>query len=148
VPIPPFNVYGALPEGVHDCSLDEAQARFGTFQGTDRRPRLWSKLIEYLAAAKATGVVEALLLDGSFVTSEPNPNDLDIVVIVPDSHDFRTDLAPNRYNVLAQRRVQKQFGFDIVVVKNGSENLGQAIAFFEQVRQRPGAKKGIVRIVL
>jgi hypothetical protein len=38
--------------------------------------------------------------------------------------------------------------FDIVVVQNASENLESAIAFFQQVRQRPGLRKGILRILL
>jgi hypothetical protein len=29
-----------------------------------------------------------------------------------------------------------------VVVKNGSEDLKQAVAFFQQVKQRPSLKKG------
>jgi hypothetical protein len=37
---------------------------------------------------------------------------------------------------------------DIVVVENGSENLEWAAAFFEQVRQQPGLKKGMLRISL
>ena len=36
----------------------------------------------------------------------------------------------------------------IVVVKDGSENFEQAVAFFQQVKQRPGLKKGILRIKL
>jgi hypothetical protein len=33
-----------------------------------------------------------------------------------------------------------------VVVKEGSEILQHAIDFFEQVKQRPGEKKGLLRI--
>jgi hypothetical protein len=44
--------------------------------------------------------------------------------------------------------VRRRFGFDIVVVKDGGENLELAIAFFQQVKQRPGVKKGILRIRL
>ena len=40
------------------------------------------------------------------------------------------------------------FGLDIVVVKNGTDNLAQAVAFFSQVRQRPGARKGLLRLRL
>jgi len=35
-----------------------------------------------------------------------------------------------------------------VVVKDGSEDLEQAVAFFQQIKQRPGAKKGLLRIRL
>jgi len=39
-------------------------------------------------------------------------------------------------------------GSGLVVAKNGSENLEWAIAFFQQVKQRPGLKKGLLRITL
>jgi len=35
-----------------------------------------------------------------------------------------------------------------VLVKNGSENFELAVAFFQQVKQQPGVKKGILRIRL
>ena len=81
-------------------------------------------------------------------TAKPDPNDIDLVLAVEASYDFSKDLPPVQYNLLAQQRVRRRFGFDIVVVKNGSENLDHAVAFFQQVKQRPGAKKGILRITL
>ena len=92
--------------------------------------------------------MEAVLVDGSFVTSKPDPNDIDLVLVVAAAHDFSTDLPPGQYDLLAQHRVRRRFGFDIVVVTNGSENLEQAVVFFQQVKQRPGLKKGILRIRL
>jgi len=146
--IPAFNQNEWLPEGVHDCSVEEAAARFGTFQISERRPRLWGKLTEFLAEANASGVIEALLLDGSFVTANPHPNDIDIIVVVSASFDFSTELQPRQYNPISQRRVRSQFGFDIVVVREGSANLELAIGFFQQVKQWPGERKGLVRITL
>ena len=35
-----------------------------------------------------------------------------------------------------------------MVVKNGSENLALAVEFFQQVKQRPGLKKGRLKIRL
>jgi hypothetical protein len=63
-------------------------------------------------------------------------------------HDFSVDLPPAHYNILSQRRVRQRFGFDIVVVTNEGETLDQAVTFFQQVRQRPGVKKGLLRIRL
>lgn len=146
--IPPFNEDGWLPDGVHDCTLEEAAEQFGTFQRSDRRPELWARFTEFVREAKACDLIDAILMDGSFVTAEPAPNDIDLVLVVSANHDFSADLTPARYNFLSQRRVRRRFGFDIVVVKNDSENLEQAVAFFQQVRQRPGAKKGLVRIRL
>ena len=146
--IPPFNEHGWLADGIHDCTMDEAGERFGAFQNTDRRPQLWATFADYIGDAKACGLVEVVLVDGSFVTATPEPNDIDIVVVVAPSHDFSRDLPPGHYNLLAQRRVRMRFGFDIVVVKNDSDNLEQAVAFFQQVKQQPGVRKGILRIKL
>lgn len=146
--IPPFNEHGWLPEGIHDCTLEEAARQFGAFQSSDQRPELWARFVEFVREAKASSRIEAILVDGSFVTAEPTPNDIDLVLVVFANHDFSVDLPLVQYTILSQRRVRRRFGFDIVVVKNDSKNLEQAIAFFQQVRQRPGAKKGIVRIRL
>ena len=146
--IPGFNDHGWLPEGIHDCTLAEAEACFGGFHDSDRRPKLWGKFKEFFREANVSGLLEAVLLDGSFVTTRPDANDIDLVLIVGSQHDFAADLPPGHYNLLAQMRVRKRFGFDIVVVRNDSENLEQAITFFQQVRQQPGAKKGILRIKL
>ena len=148
MPIPPLDPDGFLPVGVHECTLDEIKEDFGSFQGSDRRPRLWEKLQQFLREAKASGLVEAVLLNGSFVTDEPAPNDIDIIVVVSAAHDFGADLPPHQYNVLAQQRVRRRFGFDIVVAKMGTDNLAEAVAFFSQVRQRPGLKKGLLRVAL
>ncbi len=146
--IPPFNEDGLLPEGICDCTLDEAAERFGAFQSNDRRPQLWVRFTEFMREMKACELVEAVLVDGSFVTAKSDPNDIDLVLVVPAGHDFSIDLSPVQYNLLAQHRVRRRFGFDIVVVKNGTENLEQAVGFFQQVKQRPSVKKGMLRIKL
>jgi len=89
-----------------------------------------------------------ILVDGSFVTAKPDPNDIDLVIVLRASHDFSADLPAAQYDVLAQKRVRRRFGFDILVVKNGSESLEQAVAFFQQVRQRPEGRKGLLEIML
>jgi hypothetical protein len=38
--IPSFDQNGNLPEGIHDCTIEEAAERFGAFQRSDRRPQL------------------------------------------------------------------------------------------------------------
>jgi len=93
-------------------------------------------------------LIEAVLIDGSFVTDTPEPNDIDLVLVAASSCDFLTDLPPGAYNLLPHHRVRRQFRFDITVVRNDSENFEQAAAFFQQVKQRPGMKKGILRIKL
>jgi len=147
VAIPGFNEHGWLPEGIHDCTLEEEAAQFSLFQRSDRRPQLWTRFMEFIREAKASGLIDAILVDGSFITADPVPNDIDIIIVVVSAHhNFSVALPPAPYNVWSQRSVRRQFGLNIVVVKQGSENLAQAVAFFQQVRQRPAAKKGLIRI--
>ena len=82
------------------------------------------------------------------MTAKPDPNDIDLIVVVAGDYDFGSDISISDYNLLAQNRVRRRFGFDIVVVKDGSEDYRDAIAFFQQVRQRPGLLKGLLRLRL
>jgi len=146
--IPVLNNQGFLPDGIHPCTLDEAKARFGAFQGSDRRPMLWAKLREFLREVEASAIVEAVLLNGSFVSGKPDPNDIDLILVVPAAHDFSVDLAPVEYNVLSKRRVFRRYGFDVLVARAGSDRLRRYVEFFQQVRLAPGQRKGILRLVV
>ena len=100
MPIPPFEQSGLLPPGVHGCTLEEIKLRFGSFQSSDRRPLLFLNLEKFVTEARASGIVRNLIVNGSFVTAETAPNDIDLIVIVPSEHDFTIDLSPGAYNVL------------------------------------------------
>ena len=60
--IPALNDQSLLPEGIHECMLDEVQSRFGVFQGNDRRQQLWAKYREFFRDVKTSAIVEAVLL--------------------------------------------------------------------------------------
>ena len=102
MPIPDLQ-NGLLPPGVHDCSIEEARARFGSFQGSDRRPRLFAKLEQYLNEVRTTRLVARVVLDGSFVTAIPDPNDIDLVLLLRPGHDFSAALQPFEYKCPAGR---------------------------------------------
>lgn len=146
--IPAFTAEGWLPEGTHDCTLDEAATRFGAFQRTDRRPQLWAKFLAFVREARACAWIEALVVDGSFVTAVPTPNDIDFIVVVSAQHGFAHDFSPSEYNVLSRRRVQQRFGFDLLVARADSEEYQHYVAFFQQVRGAPQRTKGLLRMHL
>jgi hypothetical protein len=148
MPIPPLDAHGLLPVGVHDCTLEEVKARFGAFQHSDQRPQLFQKLQALVAEASAAGFARSLLIDGSFATTKPNPNDIDLALVLPRTHDVRVDLPPAQYNLVSRRRVQKRYGFDIVAVRENTSEFDEAVAFFQQVRHQPDLRKGILRLLL
>lgn len=148
MPIPAFNQDGFLPEGVHDCTLAEVRERLGQFQRTDQRCRLFARLDAYLRELNTTGFAQTVILDGSFVTAEDAPNDIDLILVLPTTHDFNAPLRPFEYNVVAKREIRRRHGFDVVVVRDGSRDLDAAVEFFARVRERPDLRKGLLRISL
>lgn len=148
MPLPGLNAAGRLPVGVHDCTLEEIGERFGAFQGSDIRVRPFEKLKEYLRELGKTGFAAAVIIDGSFVTSKPEPEDIDLILIVAAGHNFETELRPFEYNLLSRRRVSRLFGFDIMLANADSERLGEQIDFFSQVKDSPERRKGLVRVRL
>ncbi len=107
-----------------------------------------ARLSEFLTEARLSGIVRAVLVDGSFVTAKPEPGDVDMIVAVAAVHDFDADLSPLAYNVVSKRRVQRRYGFDLLVAREGSIEYDRWVAFFQQVRLEPGTRKGIVRLNL
>ena len=148
MPIPLLNEYGLLPSGIHLCKVAELLQRFGCFQGSDQRPRLCQRLESFLAEVKAAGIVRALVINGSFVTGKPDPNDIDLLLVLPFGHDFRADFELAQYNVLDRGRVRRVYGFDVFVAEEDSAKYADLIRFFQRVRLQPGLIKGIVRIEL
>ena len=148
MPIPALNADGFLPAGIFDCSLAEVRARFGNFQGTDTRPRLFAKLEEVVTAMQRSGLFEMLLLDGSFITAKRTPNDIDLVAVLRPGHDFERDLPMSEYALVSRAMLRRRFGFDIIVAERDSQLYGTYAEFFSRVREQPEARKGLLRLTL
>jgi hypothetical protein len=147
VPIPDLDVNGLLPTGVHVVQLEEVRRRFGAAQSSSRRPDLFAKLLKYINDARLSGLVTALILDGSFVTSKEEPEDIDLIAVLRPEHDFAVDLRPLDYNVLSKKRCKRMYGFDVFAAVDGDEGLRSFVDFFKQVRGSE-LEKGLLRVEL
>jgi len=146
MPIPRFDASGLLPSGIYDCSLAEVRERFGLFQTTDCRPRLFEKLEAYLHEAWRIESLTEIIVDGSFVTDAPHPNDIDLILVLSSTHDFSMELRPFEYNVLSTRRAREIFGLDVLVAQQESVAYDQYVGFFAQVRGQADRRKGLLRL--
>jgi hypothetical protein len=146
MPIPGLDDAGLLPPGVYDCTLDEVRGCFGVFQTTDRRPKRYNKLQALVREVWATGLVAQIIVDGSFVTAKPDPNDIDLILVLNAGHDFSTELRPFEYNVLSTRQARKIYGFDLLVAVHASSVYEDYLAFFAQVRGETSRRKGLLRL--
>jgi len=148
MPIPKLNKLGYLPAGIHDCTLPEIKKRFGNFQTNSRRVELFESLEKFVGGVGNTGVVGALIVDGSFVTGNASPNDIDIILVLAKDFSFDEELPPAVYNVLSRRRVKRRYKFDVFVDKEQSPAYKEHVAFFQQVRNSPRRRKGCLRLKL
>jgi len=148
MPIPPLNADGLLPPGVHPATADEIRQQFGGFQGNDQRPRQFVRLTELAAAMQRSGLFESLLIDGSFVTAKPAPNDIDIIAVLRAGHDFERDLPLSEYALVSRAMLARQFRFDVIIAERDSAVYKTYVDFFSLVREAPGVRKGLLRMVL
>lgn len=148
MPIPDFTAQGLLPDGIHECTLDEVRDRFGRFQSSDRRIQLLQKLTQFLHEARLTTLVKGIFIDGSFVTNKDEPNDIDLILVLQPDHDFSLELRPFEYNVLSRNQVRRHYQFDLLVANEGGERYQECIDFFAQVRDKPNQRKGMLWVKL
>ncbi len=148
MPIPPLNSQGLLPAGIHSCTIDEIEEIFGRFHLSDVRPRIFETFQSFVAELRASGLAIALIVDSSFVTSEPAPNDIDGFIIVRKNFSSADMLPPADYNTISSRNIRKRYRFDMLLARQDGIEEQAYIEFFQQVRRHPDLRKGILRIDL
>jgi hypothetical protein len=141
--IPEFNDDGLLPPGIHSATMREFHERFAVFDRSDRRLQLCRKIESLWREAKGTPIVRKLLIAGSIVTSKPEPNDFDALIVL-DPSIVGTSLRPFEYNLVSRSMARRVFGGDVVPVLDQSVAHGEYLEFFQKTRDRK--RMGIVEI--
>ena len=145
---------GVLPIGLHLCTLEEVVAAFGQFRRSDRRIHLTEQLIRYIYDAQVSGVVAAIIIDGSYVTAKDEPSDIDLIVALRADIDLAAEMRPMEYNIQSKAMVRKLYGFDVLPAVDGSETYYRFLDFFSRVKltdpdqQTRQERKGLLRIEL
>ena len=97
-----------------------------------------------------------MILDGSFVmTPVDEPNDIDLILVMPAGWDMAADLRPFEYNVVDKRYTRREYHLEVYPVLPDSDEYRKFLELFTQVRiewcKRFGwpedSLKGVVRIV-
>lgn len=81
--IPDFDENGNLPPDVHPATLEEIAARFG-WQSEFRHVEIES--LGWLVPLAKRADVKRLIINGSFVTSVEEPNDVDCVLLIGEDY--------------------------------------------------------------
>ena len=132
--IPDFRDDGYLPEGVHLATEAEVTFRFGA--STQQRQQLALRLRRWLVLARVV-CADRFFVDGSFVTSKPQPEDVDAVVWIPGDLE-----AVELDSMLVTRRPEELFAAE------DRRDWDDWVEFFTRTREADGRRKGIVEIEL
>jgi hypothetical protein len=145
-----------LPPGVHEATLAEIETHFARFQRSGRRITLFGHLKAYLDAVMKTGWACSVIIDDSFVMPlVDEPNDIDLILVMPANWDMTADLRPFEYNVVSKAYTKREYKIEVYAVLPRSEQEQSYLELFQQVRIEwcrqfgwpADSKKGIVRIL-
>jgi len=146
--IPALNEDGFLPDGIFECTIDEISERFGSFQRTDKRPNLFKGLLSYYNELKSANIGKHLIVNGSFVTTKDEPNDIDVLLILKDDVELSGDLPPFKKNTMSRKYINKYYQLDFHFGFEGDPSATNILEIFLEVKYQPEKTKGILKIAL
>ncbi|HVC99469.1 MAG TPA: hypothetical protein VND64_37730 [Pirellulales bacterium] len=142
--LPEFNEFGDFPEGVYPTSIAELVARLGT--GSVQREVVSGRLERIYELANRTGKLDRLIVFGSYVSDEPAPNDVDVILVMRD--DFRPNSCSQEVLALFDHhRATDELGASVFWVRPAmllGRSLDEFIAHWKV--KRDGRRRGIVEI--
>lgn len=141
--IPDFLADGYLPAGLHLATKSEVLIRFGS--STRRRQRLALRLQRWLELGRSIGA-KRFLLDGSFVTSIGEPNDVDAVIWLPT--DFASRVSHGDLNAIELETMLLTRHPEEIFAAEDRRDWNEWVEFFSRTREDDFRRKGLVEVKL
>jgi hypothetical protein len=145
MPLPLLTGHGELPEGVHQATLDEVITQFGT--GIPQWQAVTARLLHLYNFVKATNHLECFIIFGSYVTTKPVPNDVDIFLVMGEAFDVN-DWGEETRAVFAHAQAQRRFGASIFWVTRSTSrpNIENLLTAWQTARDQ--TRRGIVEVIV
>ena len=142
--IPPFVGTGDLPRGVHRATLQEVLDQFAARSA--QRIAVGLRLQRIYSIAQATGWVRRFVVFGSFITAKPEPNDVDVFMVMDDTFDPAL-LTGETIRLFDHLTAQSQFGASVFWLRQLAclEGEQEAVQYWQT--KRGGGSRGIIEIV-
>jgi hypothetical protein len=140
---PPLNDADDLPPGIHSATLAEVIERFGT--SSPRRALIARRLARIYSLVQSTGGLARFIIFGSFITAKPEPNDVDIFLLMNDDFDVSkvTGEAAILFDHLAAQNYE---GASIFWLRRAGALGGEQAAIDDWQIKRNGTRRGIVEV--
>ena len=144
MPLPSIAESGDLPQGVHPASLQEVLIQFG--QATRQRKLVGMRLERVYDLAAATGHMKRFIVFGSFVTAKPEPNDVDVFLVMHDTFALNQVTGEARL-VFDHPAAQAHFGASIFWLRQLAALPNEEEAVLGWQLKRDGTRRGIVEVM-
>lgn len=142
--LPAFDLNGDLPIGIHPATLSELSMRFG--QQNRAREVVFGRLERIARIAKRTGHLARMIVYGSFVTTKPEPNDVDVFLIFDETFDSSM-CDVETLLLLDHAAADAHFGASVFWLRRPAVYGGEQAAIEFWQTRRDGLMRGIVEIV-
>ncbi|MGI8564974.1 MAG: DUF6932 family protein [Pyrinomonadaceae bacterium] len=141
---PEFDDNGDLPPGIHEAILAEVLRHFGT--STLRRRVVARRLERIYNLARGTGQVARFVVFGSFVTAKPDPNDVDIFMLMDDAFDSNV-VAGEAAIIFDHTAAQNAEGASVFWIRRMAAIGGERAALQHWQIKRDKTMRGIVEVI-
>lgn len=141
--LPEFNEHGDLPPGIHRARLEDVVRDFGT---TARRTVIVRRLQRIFQLVGSTGHLARFIVFGSFPTAKPEPNDLDIFLLMEDSFDVR-QVSPEARLVFDHGSAQNLLGASVFWIRRAAALGGDEATIAHWQIKRDGNKRGVIEVI-
>ena len=141
---PSLSAAGDLPAGIHAATLAEVIERFG--QSTPARVMLARRLQHIHKLVQQTGCLARFIVFGSFITGKPEPNDVDIFLLMEDTFDV-SKVAGEPVVLFDHLAAQNVAGASIFWLRRLAALDGEQAAVEHWQVKRGGGRRGIIEII-
>jgi hypothetical protein len=152
--LPPLNLNGFLPDGIHDSSLAELELRFAT---TPIRKIAWQRLLTFLRDGIESAEFSHIYLGGGFISSNESPADTDLILQTRSAFGPAAFKAMEPFFARGLDNIYRNHGIHLHFWCEGSPAEIEDFRYFFQ-NIRPGTtppledpsepKRGIVRVAV
>lgn len=141
---PDFDIAGDLPVGIHQANIAEVVEHFG--KGSLRREMVARRLERIYRFARSTGQLRRFVIFGSFITAKPEPNDVDIFLLMEDTFDSNevTGEASIIFDNMAAQNIE---GASVFWIRLMAAIGGEEVTLEHWQIKRDRTKRGVVEVI-
>jgi hypothetical protein len=139
-----FNSNGDLPVGIYQATIIEVIQYFGT--STLQRQIIARRLERIYNLARGTGQLARFIVFGSFVTAKPDPNDVDIFILMEDTFDSNQVVGAVAI-IFNHTAAQNTEGASVFWIRRMAAIGGEQEAIEHWQIKRDQTKRGIIEVI-